>query len=83
MESREILSAEAGREANGHFQIQATDKEVRQLKELFHEIKKADWKTYGRAQVPFLEYHHDPHNDEYDDKLREIYKMLYELGNEE
>jgi hypothetical protein len=83
MESSEILPVQAGKEAEGHFQIQATDKEIRQLKEFFHENYQADWKTYGRAHVPFLEYHHDPQNDEYDNKMRQIYRMLYQLGNEE
>jgi hypothetical protein len=83
MESRKILPVQAGKEAEGHFQIQATDKEIRQLQELFHENDQADWKTYGPAHVPFLEYHHDPQNDEYDNTMRHIFRMLYQLGNEE
>jgi hypothetical protein len=78
-----ILPVQAGKEAEGHFQILATDKEIRQLQELFYENEQADWKTYGRAHIPFLEYHHDPQNDEYDNTMKQIYLMLYQLGNEE
>lgn len=63
------------------FKIEATDSQITELRHLFDENYKTDWESYGRAHVPFLEYHHDPQNKEYDHRLVIIYAMLYQLGD--
>ncbi|MCP8967577.1 hydrolase [Ectobacillus ponti] len=65
------------------FEIQATDAEVEQLRAYFNEAYGADWKSFWRAHVPFLEYHHDPQNDEYEDRLQKAYKLIYDLTDNE
>lgn len=64
------------------FKVEATDKEISLLREMFDENYETDWESFNRAHVPFLEYHHDPQNDEYDDRMIYIYAMIYKLGDE-
>ncbi|MFD3448707.1 hypothetical protein ACFDTO_29430 [Microbacteriaceae bacterium 4G12] len=65
------------------FAIQATDEEIIKLREIFDQAYEADMRSFWRSHVPFLEYHHDPQNDAYDERLQEAYKMIYELGDHE
>ncbi|MCY9674590.1 hydrolase [Bacillus pumilus] len=60
------------------FQIEADDDQI-----YFDEQYMTDWKGFFRAHVPYLEYHYDSPNDEMDRKRKEIYSMIFELGNEE
>ncbi|MFC6601932.1 hydrolase [Ectobacillus funiculus] len=64
------------------FEIQASDIEIVQLRQYFDEAYQADL-TFVRSHIPFLEYHHDPENHEYDDSLQKAYQMIYSLSNQE
>ncbi|GHH99425.1 hydrolase [Neobacillus kokaensis] len=63
------------------FKIEATDREIASLEQLFDDNYQTDWESYIRSHVPFLEYHHDPQNLEYDMRMVTIYAMLYQLGD--
>ncbi|WP_035349896.1 hypothetical protein [Fictibacillus gelatini] len=65
------------------FEIEATDRDVIELKKLFDECDRSATKTFWRAHVPFLEYHNDQSNDEYDEAMKKIYKMIHDLGQPE
>jgi hypothetical protein len=65
------------------FKISATDEEITKLRELFDQNYATEWQNYFRAHVPYVQYHYDRENDAYDETLGEIYKMIYELGDEE
>jgi hypothetical protein len=78
--SGEILEQAA--EPEGQFKIRATDEEVKHLKEFMVENYKADWDSFWEAHVPFKEYHTNKTNPEYDNTMKEMYAMLYELGDE-
>jgi hypothetical protein len=65
------------------FQIQATDEEITQLRELFNQNYSTEWKNFFRSHVPFVEYHNDKENDSYDRTIQQIYGMLYKLGDPE
>ncbi|MCS0790730.1 hydrolase [Cytobacillus pseudoceanisediminis] len=69
--------------AEWQFKIFATDEELAQLNEYINENYDADLKTFARAHVPFLEYHKESKNDEYDASMEGIYKMIYDLGDDE
>lgn len=66
-----------------NFKIEATDDEIDQLREYFDQNYSTDWQAFYRAHIPYIEYHHDPQNDAYDETLKNIYKMIYDLGDEE
>ncbi len=63
------------------FAIQANDDEIVQLREIFDAAYVEDVRTFWRAHIPFLEYHHDHSNDKYDERLQRAYKMIYDLGD--
>ncbi|WP_078382643.1 hydrolase [Sutcliffiella halmapala] len=69
--------------ASWNYQIQATDEEITQLRELFDQNYSSDWQSFWRSHIPYVEYHFDRPNDGYDNGLQQVFKMLYELGDEE
>jgi hypothetical protein len=69
--------------AESMFIVTATTEEIHYLRKLFEDMYTSDWASYWRAQVPFLEYHHDEENDEYDQALQTAYAYMYKLGNDE
>lgn len=64
-------------------EIDATTKEVVQLRELFDEHELLDFDNMLRGPIPAIPYHHDDENDVYDQQLQRIYTMLYQLGTPE
>jgi len=66
-----------------HFQIEATENEIKELRRIFEEMHHANLGSYVRSHVPFLEYHYDAENDQYDGQLKKAYELIYKLGNEE
>ncbi|RFU62686.1 hydrolase [Bacillus sp. V59.32b] len=79
--SGDVLSRPAIEE-NPSFKIEATDEELHELKTLLSESYDADMQSYVRAQIPYIEYHKDPANHRYDDALKKIYAIIYQLGDE-
>ncbi|MFS0654470.1 hydrolase [Bacillus sp. 179-C3.3 HS] len=69
--------------ASWQFQIEADDDQILQLRDYFDDQYMTDWKGFFRAHIPYLEYHYDSPNDEMDRRRKDIYAMIYELGNEE
>lgn len=65
------------------FKIEATEEEIVQLREYFDQNYSSDWQGFLRAHVPYIEYHHDPTNDSIDVTMQKIYKMMYELGDQD
>ena len=64
------------------FKIEATASQVAVLERLFDRNDQTDWESYFRSHIPFLEYHHQPQNMEYDWRIGLIYTMLFTLGDE-
>ncbi|MED1203103.1 hydrolase [Heyndrickxia acidicola] len=80
----EIASGEISRRSTDspwNFQIEATDDEITQLREVFQQNYEAEWEGFFRAHVPFIEYHYDRVNDVYDQNMMKAYSMIYNLGN--
>jgi hypothetical protein len=71
---------EQAAEEHFEFEIEATPEEIDKLQELFAEKEDAEDGTFWRAHVPFLEYHNDEANDQYDKNLKDIYQMIHQLG---
>ncbi|MFB6467582.1 hydrolase [Cytobacillus sp. Hz8] len=66
-----------------NFKIQATDDEITTLREYFDQNYSTEWQNFFRAHVPYIQYHYDRENDIYDRTLIGIYRMIYQLGDEE
>lgn len=80
IQSHEIFAEPNGGEWD--FKINATESQVAVLERLFDKTDETDWESYIRAHIPFLEYHHQPENKEYDMRMMVIYSLLYYLGDE-
>lgn len=65
------------------YKIQATDEEITQLRELFEQNYSTEWQNFFRAHVPYVQYHYDRENDAYDQTIKQVYGMIYNLGDEE
>jgi hypothetical protein len=81
VESGEILPVKTA--STFQFEISASDEDVRKLENKFEEIDSAATDTFVRSHVPYVPYSNDPDNDRYDQKLREAYQIIHDLGQEE
>lgn len=63
------------------YKIEANDEEIILLREYFDQNYSTEWKNFFRAHVPYLQYHYDRENDDYDETMVKIYKLIYELGD--
>ncbi|MDL0419244.1 hydrolase [Caldifermentibacillus hisashii] len=66
-----------------HYVIHAADSDIKKLREIFNNLHQANLATFVRSHIPFLEYHHDRQNEIYDNGIKEMYSLLYELGDKE
>ncbi|WP_078433490.1 hydrolase [Metabacillus halosaccharovorans] len=65
------------------FKIEATDEEIVQLREYFDQVYSADFQGFLRSHTPYVQYHYDRENDAIDETHKKVYRMIYELGDEE
>ncbi|UOQ85353.1 hydrolase [Gracilibacillus salinarum] len=68
---------------NASYTIQATDEQVFLLREKFNELHEDDFGTFVRSHIPYVQYHQDLENDEYDNDLKDVFQMLYQLATPE
>ncbi|MBP3039774.1 hydrolase [Bacillaceae bacterium Marseille-Q3522] len=73
----------SGTDSDWNMKIEATDEEIKQLRQLFEDNLQAEMGSFVRAHVPYIQYHYDRENDAYDKGMKNIYRLLYELGDEE
>ncbi|MBD3919054.1 hypothetical protein H8B09_09835 [Paenibacillus sp. PR3] len=81
IQSRNIMLNQG--DAAYELEIDATREEVDKLTLLFNEWEAADEKTFFRAHIPVIPYHHDSENDMYDYLLKQIYNTVYQLGTDQ
>ncbi|MDQ0160948.1 hypothetical protein [Bacillus alveayuensis] len=65
------------------YKIKANDEEITVLREYFDQIHSTGWQNFLRAHVPYIQYHYDRENDAIDSLYKDIFKMIYRLGDEE
>lgn len=66
-----------------NFKIEATDDDIIALREYFSQNYSTEWQSFFRAHIPFIEYHNDKVNDAYDETIKKVYRMIYQLGDNE
>jgi hypothetical protein len=64
------------------FKISATNEEITEIRELFDQNYSTEWQNFFRAHVPYVQYHYDRENDQYDQTLVKVYELIYRLGDE-
>lgn len=78
--TQEISQVRVGE--NDNFTIYATGEEVFHLRQQLTDMHDSDMQSFWRAHVPFVQYHWDESNDEYDKGLVSTFRMIHELGDE-
>lgn len=68
--------------AGWELEIEATESEVEALQRLFEQTDGQSWSTFWNAHIPFKEYDEGP-NVAFDNRLKEVYRKIYELGTPE
>ncbi|ELK39199.1 hypothetical protein D478_25663 [Brevibacillus agri BAB-2500] len=63
------------------FEIEATDVEVGMMRDLFNNCMHGDFMMWMHGHTLWSDMP-DRDNDEYDDNLRDIYRLIYEHGTE-
>lgn len=70
-------------EENPNFRIYATEEELADLKLQLEKSHTADLQAHIRSLIPYVPYHKDKPNDQYDASLKHIYAIIYQYGDEE
>jgi len=70
-------------EGNDQFVIQATDEQVHQLRAILNAMDDENWVSFWRAHIPFVQYHQDSSNHNYDQHFLTAIRLIHELGDEE
>lgn len=70
-------------EENPNFRIYATEEELADLKLQLEKSHTADLQAHIRSLIPYVPYHKDKPNDQYDTSLKHIYAIIYQYGDEE
>lgn len=65
------------------YEIQATENEIAELRSLFDRENELSNHSFSRSLLPFVPYHKDTVNDQYDDTLSSIYQMIHDLGDDQ
>ncbi|MBH0172721.1 hydrolase [Fictibacillus sp. 23RED33] len=81
VETGEILPIKTA--STFQFEISASDEDVRHLERKFSELDSTANDTFVRSHLPYVPYSNDSDNDRYDEKLREAYQMIHDLGQVE
>ncbi|RKQ29567.1 hydrolase [Oceanobacillus halophilus] len=74
--------SQAKHDNNDYLTIYASDSEIGYLRRKFENMHKASFGSFIRSHIPLVEYHNDTANDQYDENMLEVYRMLHELGDE-
>lgn len=63
--------------------IYANDEEIKKVRSELENMHDASLRSFVRAHVPIMPYHHDSQNDAYDAGLNDLFHLLHELGDEQ
>lgn len=64
------------------FKIELDLDKVFIFKKLFNQLNSLEFDNAVRAHLPYLPYHLDEENDEIDNRLKKIYALIHEFGDE-
>lgn len=65
------------------YEIEAGPEVIGVIDQLFNQKDELEWKNFLRAHLPYIPYHLNRENDEVDNRLKKLYAILHEFGNDE
>jgi hypothetical protein len=70
-------------ENDGTFGIYADEDDLGRVEEVMDNMTEANRGSYLRSHVPYYPQDHSPENARYDKNLKDLYAILYDLGDEQ
>lgn len=70
-------------ESPWEFEVIANRDIIPVFHKLFEQLGTVEASNFWRAHIPIKEYHLDKENDQYDKRLKKVYALIHEFGNEE
>ena len=70
-------------DSNYDFEITATPEEIHRLESLFEQAHREDAQTFVDAHIPWVRRDNFGNSDAFDQKLKQIYRTIYELATPE
>lgn len=64
------------------FKLKLDDEQVKIFENLFLQLDSVEFHNIVRAHLPYVQYHLDEENDETDLRLKKIYALIHEFGDE-
>lgn len=64
------------------FKLQLDQNKAQIFERLFMQIDSLEFDNAVRAHLPYIPYHLDASNDEIDTRLKKIYALIHEFGDE-
>lgn len=65
------------------FEISATPEEIQRLESLFEEAHREDAQTFVDAHIPLVPRDNFGNSEAFDQKLKRVYQMIYDLATPE
>ena len=77
----DIVQAHTGHEVP--FVFYADENHLHKMRKRLDDMRNAEQESFLRAHIPFTTVDDSPVNMSYDHSLKELYQLLYQLGDEE
>ncbi|WP_391116552.1 transposase [Psychrobacillus sp. L3] len=70
-------------ESPWEFEVVANREIIPVFQKLFEQLSTVEASNFWRAHIPIRLYHEDRENDQYDRRMKKIYALIHEFGDEE
>ncbi len=70
-------------ESPWEFKITAYQEIVPVFEKLFQQLNYIEVDNFFRAHIPFIPYHKDKENDQYDERMMKLYALIHEYTDED
>lgn len=64
------------------FKLQLEEQKALLFEKLFLQLNSLEFDNIVRAHLPYIPYHLDESNDEIDNRMKKIYALIHEFGDE-
>ncbi|AEI39519.1 hypothetical protein [Paenibacillus mucilaginosus] len=65
------------------YQVEASEEEYQELRRLLQSTEETQDGTFARAPIPYKSADHDPATEQFNDRMKDLYTLLYRLGTAE
>ncbi|WP_055106594.1 hypothetical protein [Paenibacillus ihumii] len=76
------LIQESPNQDNAEYRVLLDEEDLVKLRDKIAELSEEDIYTFKRAPVPYKSADHDEATEHFNDRMRELYTLLYQYGDE-